>query len=128
MSEQANQTEHDNSKIDDAVRKFEEALHGHKNMTAEELNKLKMEMQKTLHEAQEADRHERAELKKAIEEIQGHIAEERKRREEHDKVKETEHTIVVPPDDVTPPPPQDPEPVYSEDEGKSRKGSWKRFW
>lgn len=115
--------------VDKLVHKYEDALHGHKQLTSDELSKLRREMQDALRDEREASERSLKELKEALEDVTGWITEQREASKNKDSVKDSESTIVVPPNDVSPPTPAEvPDTTVHGDEEGAKKGGWKRFW
>lgn len=127
MSDTGTPTPANDDKLDKAIQRYEDALQGHKHLTEEQLHKLRQEIQDSMAEARRADAEDREQLKAQLKEVNDFITQEKKAREERDKVKGSSSTMVVPPDDITPPPPPADDPAASEPEHTHRRG-WKRYW
>lgn len=132
MSEQdtgSTATEHDNKRIDDALREFESKLHDHGELTKGELSKIHRELTDALTEARNADKAEKDELRQAIAKVSKWQEDEDKARAEKDKIKSSSTTIVSPPENLVPPPPIEPtvHDTGGDGEGGGKKG-WKKIW
>lgn len=124
--------DNNDSTLDKAFRRYEDALHDHKRMTGDDLAKVKRELldelEKAKKESSEHSAQEIKELREAVADLTAWVTEKRTAEKEKDRVADSEATIVVPPNDVTPAPPAEPEePVYGDDEQQSSK-RWKKLW
>ena len=97
----------DDDGISKVLARYEDALQDHKHLTRDELAKIKRdltdELEKAKRESSEATAREIKELREALADVTGFVAEQRTAAKEKDRVADSETTIVVPPDDVTVP-------------------------
>ncbi len=117
---------------DEVLHKFNELFDSHKNLTRDEISKIKRELTEALEGVRKEDKQEIEELRSALEEVNEWISDEKLSREQRDKVRKSRTTLVIPPDDtrISPPEPEETTaPATSEDDAiPTRQSLWKRFW
>jgi hypothetical protein len=115
-------------RIDELLHKFENALHGHEDITRGELERLNREMRAALDDQLAADKREKDELRAAIKESQDWIDGEKRARSERAKVRTNKTTLVVPPNDTAIQQAVEPLPEAATLAEEEPRSLWKRIW
>ena len=119
------------SEGDKLLKKFDDLFHGHKRATEDQVDNMRRDIEKLLHDTSEETRQTVKALEDRARQLEEFVEGEKKAKAEQEKVKSNESTIVVPPNDVTPPQPQampEEEQSFNPSDDGGKKGGWKRFW
>lgn len=103
-----------------------------KGMTLDEWEKHKAELRREFEEARSADKAERDEIKKQMEETNNFIKELREAQKQKEEAKGNATTMVVPPQSLQPPTPTDDnkpaQPSAATDNEPGKKKGWRGIW
>ena len=90
----------ENNTVDKEINRLQDELSSHKNLTKDELAKIRRELVDLLESKSQADAKERGELKEMLSEVKEYINKlEEKKSHEH-KAKSSKQTMILPPNDT----------------------------